>query len=787
MLAGMLLAAGTADAWYYRLDPEPRLCGGVYSVAAGGGDVYAAGLRYECIEEGSYPVIVKLRGSNGAELWRRESLPGVAGECLGPVHLEAAPGGGVALTGVSGPCFDDGFPDEVFAARLSAGGDVAWLENLGEGYRLSTALAGNVQVVLAGVSLVGLDVASGATLWRSALEAEGLETRISATGRVLTVVHDGAGLRVLAHHVATGAPVWSTAVPGQYGFPQRRLWFGTQLGIEFAAVTAGTTVTVLSIQDGTPYWTRTLPLDAIFGAAFDDGQDQELVIGGFFRGPTSAPTNLLLLEGYLFGGIPLLRTGLAGGRDEPSWWSMHPDGGRLLFSGSTGQFARARLLAVSRDTRVTQWAATLDGNRLPGDPATFNGSALAVDDAGHVLVGGSAAEASDVREVRTGGGSFAVLKRTGATGGDFPCGDGQQSAGEACDDGNATDGDGCDTTCRPSGCGSGRVSGTEECDDGNTTGGDGCSATCVREPGCAALDVRGRWEAEIACQLWDAFGLYGFPMYLRGTLVLDVAEECSTGALEVRLPQACGEVAIDDGARVPLACPAASEPITGRIADDGHGVVLDDLTAALALTAPLTAPVTCELESLQTAGPFSAGAILDRRGHASELTGDFAPTLTLHNPAGATCLERRSASDFCVVTMRRAGIADGTCEVGCDDADTCTTDGCDAFGRCTNALVTEGTSGAICRLRHDVASGEACAGDRGRPRLEHLLARLDPHAIESPPAWLVHAELRVVRRVKAAVRRLGARDALSRPCRRAVLANLRAVAERLRETRRSGA
>jgi len=773
VLAGALLVAARAQGWYVRLDPHPLRCGHATAVAAdAAGDVYAAGVTYDCFEGGARPVIVKLRGSDGAELWRRETLDGASGECAGRLQLAIDATGAIALSGGSNPCFDDGKSDEGFAARLTPGGEISWLQNLGEAPATYGALWNDVHVVMTGTMLVGLDRVSGATLWSQPLDGIGGEMRISEIGRAVVASDDGRDLHVAAYDSATGTPRWNAVVAGKRGYQQRLLWPGTFLGTDTVLVTAGNALTALS-PDGTLYWSTSVPADVIVGAVLDGPFDT--LVGSFTRGAVRDPANLLFLHGYYAGGFENARDQLAGGPTEPVQWMMEAVGSDdLVFAGSG---AVSRLIEIARENREPRWDWVLDGEHLAGDPLSFYAKALASDADDNVLLGGLATETTDIEDVRDGSGAFAVMKRTAATGASFPCGDGTTAGGEACDDGNAVDGDGCDASCRPSGCGSARVSGAEECDDGNTAAGDGCSPACTVEPGCGALDVGGRWRAELNCAVRDAFDSY--TMYLLGSFTLDVGQRCADGAVSVRLPAACGHVQLGDSGEVPLDCSESSQPLEGRVTTDGSGVVLDDLATTFALTSPIT-PGTCALTRLRTDGTLTVGAEVDRPGHASRLVGAFDPDLVLTNTAGATCVEKVPGTDFCFVQMTREGPAAGGCDLGCDDADPCTTDVCDDFSLCSHAPVTEGASGAICNLRSAVETGDACAGERQRARAMRLVGRLDPRRFDDAPAWMMRAELRAVRRLKSKVRLLAARGALSRRCGNAVLEQLRAVGGTIR-------
>jgi cysteine-rich repeat protein len=773
VLAGVLTTAAVSEAWYVRLEPRPLRCGLASGVAAdGAGDVYAAGITYDCFEGGSRPVVVKLRGSDGTELWRHETLDGTSGECTGTLQMAVDATGAVALTGGSNPCYDDGEPNAGFAARLTPDGDLAWVQNLGAATRTSGALTGDLHVVMAGDTLVGLDRLSGAVAWSRPLDADGYEMRVTDVGRAVVAAADGASVRVAAYDAASGAPLWSAVVPGRQGYQQRLLLPGTLLGTDTVVVTAGNVLTALS-PDGTTYWTNTVPADTIVGAVL--GAPFDMLLGSFVRGAIARPANMLLLHGYYWGGYENDRRLLAGGPTAPGQWIMHADdSGRLVFAGSGSE---GRLIDVATESRAPRWDWALDGERLAGDPLGFYTGAVATDADGNVLLGGLATESGDIEDVRDGSGAFAVMKRTAATGASFPCGNAVPDEGENCDDGNAVDGDGCDASCRPSGCGSGRISGAEECDDGNTAAGDGCSAVCTIEPGCGVLDVRGRWRVELNCAVRDAFEP-SYTMYLLGSFTLDVGQRCADGAVSVRLPAACGHVQLGDG-EASLECAESTPPLEGRLTADGSSLVFEDFATAMTFANPIT-PSTCALTKLRTEGTLGLQAEVDRPGHARRLVGAFDPDLVLTNTAGATCVEKHPTADFCFVQMTREGPAAGTCDLGCDDADPCTTDGCDAFALCSYLPVTEGASGAICSLRGAVETGDLCAGDRQRERARRLVGRLDPRRFDDAPPWMMRAELRTVLRLKSKVRVLATRGALSRPCSRAVLDGLRTVGGTIR-------
>jgi cysteine-rich repeat protein len=776
VLAALVLGAGPVQAWYHRLDPSPLQCSRAASVTAdAAGDVYAAGQVFDCaLWEGAAPVVVKLRGSDGAEQWRLESLAGVSGECVTWLGVASDPAGGIGLSGASNPCFDDDLPDEGFAARIASDGRLLWLTNLGDGSRVSGAVAGALHVVMAGGTLFGLAGATGAVTWAQPLEGPGSEMRISATGRAVVVIPDGRDLRVTAYMAQTGAPQWSAVVTGTPGYGQRLLHFGSDFGVEFVVVTAGSTASMLDIQNGSLFWSRTLPADAIVGAVF--GSEHRLFLGTFFRGATLDPSNLLLVHTTI-AGFDELRTQLAGGASEPSTWRMLGDGaGDLVFAGS----GVGHLIKAAADDLSERWDWTVTGDAEAG-PAWFDVETIGTDAKDNLLLAGETTETTDHDDVQVGGGIFSVMKRTAATGASFPCGDGVVEGGEACDDGNTVDGDGCDATCRPSGCGSGRVSGSEECDDGNVIGGDGCSAECRREPQCGALDVRGRWSAQLSCGLRDAFGLGQFPIYVTATFPLDVGQDCATEALRASLPSACGQLTLG-GVDRSLGCGAEGTVLQGQLAADGTGLVLDDLDVRFGFDT--VAVGGCGLTTMRAVGSLVLQAEVVRPGHARRLVGEFGPELTFENDAGTTCLQK--APDLtCFVRMERDGLVPSSCLLGCDDEDPCTIDDCDTFGWCRHAPVIAGTTGAVCQLRRDFDVGDACAADEDRGAAPRLLGRLDPTGLDGASARELRRELRVLRHVKARIRDLTDRRVLSRRCGRIVLKDLRALRRALRDDRRS--
>lgn len=144
-------------------------------------------------------------------------------------------------------------------------------------------------------------------------------------------------------------------------------------------------------------------------------------------------------------------------------------------------------LAVTGAQATVALAAADGAARWRGvEPAT----AIALAPSGDVLVGGP---------------RFTIARLAGASGGDFPCGNGFLDPGEACGDGNLDD-DGCDTRCRTTGTSSTTLPpptlpacAALDCDDGEACTVDACSPAsgCVHEPVPTAACALHRLDASL--------------------------------------------------------------------------------------------------------------------------------------------------------------------------------------------------------------------------------------------------------------------------------------------------
>jgi cysteine-rich repeat protein len=151
--------------------------------------------------------------------------------------------------------------------------------------------------------------------------------------------------------------------------------------------------------------------------------------------------------------------------------------GRLVQSGLGQDFVVSKMAG---DTGEELWRLELNGTSDAND----DGRAVAVDPAtGDVVAAGRVRDRGDGSARR-----MIVLKLSGASGGDFPCGNGQVDDGEQCDDGNQVPGDGCRADCTREACGDGILDPAEGCDDGNTLDGDCCSSACAPRAEGASCD-----------------------------------------------------------------------------------------------------------------------------------------------------------------------------------------------------------------------------------------------------------------------------------------------------------
>jgi cysteine-rich repeat protein len=483
--AACVLGATAGHTWEYRLERIPVSgieyvrCGAASSVAVDpAGDVVVGGQIFDCgdsLNKYAYtPTVVKLAGSDGHEVWRRLGFEDTFGDCLrGAPTLAIGADGAPVVIGSTNDCFA-GY-EGIVTKLAPATGVSLWLRYFPEHWPATGGLDPNGDVFVGGGGAASkLDGATGGTLWSVPIAGNVFAATPDSSGSLLVAFDDQTGsYRVARLDGATGAELWNVRVEDSTR-PQVAL----HPRPDGRVIVSGTRSLVELGTDGGTAWSTTLPVGEILGV--EDRVDGHVLVGGTFIGGGA-------LLSHLSYGFEQSSHIVANGPDARGIWRMGFDsGGDALFagSGSTAPIGGAALLRkVNGESLDPVWSSAVDFGALDGRPTETWPRAVTTDLAGNVLVAGDAfAILPDVPDLREGEGVFAVMKRTGTTGGSYPCGNGDGDPGEACDDGNLVDGDGCDVTCRPSGCPSGRVSGDEECDDGNAIDGDGCSAACRLEP-----------------------------------------------------------------------------------------------------------------------------------------------------------------------------------------------------------------------------------------------------------------------------------------------------------------
>jgi cysteine-rich repeat protein len=757
-LALIVCVAGAtlAHAWEYRLERSADgtvLCGVATALASDpAGDVLATGRLYQCedpYDGGLYrTIVVKLGGRSGEPVWRVELDAGF-GTCTGgpngiQVGADAAP---VVITGSYRCYYEDEYEGLVTKLAPETGAPL-WQRRLPDHWPATGGLdpAGNV-LVGGGGAVTKLDGATGETIWSVPVAGSVFAARTDPSGDLVVALADHASYRVARYDGATGAERWSGPVSlGELGEPRihprgdgRVIVNGHRTLLELGA-------------DGTTRWSTTLPVGDILGLEGRAGGD--VLVGGWLVG---GGTLLLHLDGGVERVSRVLPEGVSRIAFDP--------GGDLVILGSgatpaDGPWGTALLRKLDGASLEPLWSAGVDFGAVDGRPTSTGVRAMTIDLAGNVVAAGRALPIlPDVPDFRDDEGVFAVMKRTGTTGGSHPCGDGVVDPGEACDDGNLVDGDGCDGTCRPSGCPSGRVSGDEECDDGNATDGDGCSAACRLEPTCDPMDVRGRWQAVFSCQVRDpGFGGFFYPTF---TTTLDVAQQCGTGALRVTVPEACGTIELGAAAAVPATCESAPVVVGSVEGFDLHLPADGAMTTTLSPATPLIHG-RCRIASVTLAQQFEVAMLEDRPQHAARMHGAAHTALELIGDHGTPCAT--AGEQACTVDLTRVGPLPGRCEDGCDDGDPHMVDGCDGFGTCLHEPLG-GMPGRLFTLRRALSEMPLCSRERDRRRAARLAALLTPQ-------WGERAGRRFIRRLQHRVRRWARRGAVTRPCARALVAML---------------
>jgi cysteine-rich repeat protein len=514
-LSCALLVPGLACAWQTNVSATPPASRPLAVTVDGAGDVLAVG-RVDAVG-GDDGIVVKLGGLDGGERWQRT----VAGSGAVVDQLEAVAHDAANAVIAGGQATNLETNGDALVVKYDANGTQAWRIDVdgganGEDDALAVALDGADVVAVGRGTPLGRVTAQftvlkragsdGGSVWRTDLTgAPGTGRALVVAGGDVVAAGDVAGHIVVTKLAATdGSTAWRTDVAGDP--------VAADLGRAVAVggghvVVAGRMVTTAGGQDfavvaldaatGAEAWryvvdgsaTGAADLDDAFGVAVD-AAGEVIAVGRVSDAVSDADLVVAKLAGA--SGAELWRTTVKGGNnnDDDAQAVALDAAGDALVVGSVRNAGRGRDLFLGKFAGATgseQWRLEVNGTESAGD----FGSAVAVNAAGDAIATG---------RLRNGaaGDGFTVVKRTGENGGDFPCANGEQDAGEACDDGNVVAGDGCRADCTIEVCGDGIRDPNEQCDDGNLLEGDCCSATCTTDADGSTCDDGN------ACTLNDA-------------------------------------------------------------------------------------------------------------------------------------------------------------------------------------------------------------------------------------------------------------------------------------------
>lgn len=419
-IAARLAASSGAELWRATIAGDAGQDDVLSDVLVDGdGNVIATG-QTERASTGLDGLVVKLRGSDGQELWRTD-LDGGGGGNDDAMEAVLVDGGDVVVVGRVVP--DGGMPIFVLWRLDGDDGGILWRTDVeganGVGRRLAlgedgfvyaaghaVAEAGDVDVVV-----VKIDPATGAVGWR-------------------TPIGGSAGGGDAVEDIA----VCST---GQVVVAGRLAETGSD--DDFAVV-------ALATADGMERWRHLAD-----GDLAGDDADEALSVTIDGVGEVIAAGVL----GDAATGEDLVVTKLGGARGAVLWQVVakgagaDPDRARAIVSDIAGDVVVVGQIhtADRRDDLAVLKLAGTDGaerwRRLIDGPRSGNdvGLDVAFDGAGDVVVAGR------LRNEDTGN-EMAVVKLSRASGGSFPCGNDVVDAGEACDDGNLDPTDEC-VACEP--------------------------------------------------------------------------------------------------------------------------------------------------------------------------------------------------------------------------------------------------------------------------------------------------------------------------------------------------
>jgi cysteine-rich repeat protein len=508
-LAVALLFVAPAHAWRSDLPATPPDSRPFAIAADAAGDVVVAGRA--AAENGEHiGLVAKLDGRTGEERWRHT----IAGDAEGDDVLQdvqITPAGDVVVVGF---LINSATGDDAYVAKLAgADGSVVWDEIIDGGANddddaFAAVLTAAGDVVVAGsmtvpgsgsrITVWKLAAADGATLWDEQISGgSGTGRRVVLTAEEDVIVAGEASDDAVVARLpaAGGAALWRTQFAGAGAaddLARALVLVGDHvvLAARLGGLSTGTDIAIIGLtaDDGGEAWRFVVDGTA---EGMDDADDVHdlavapngdvLVAGEVFNADGGGDLLVLALEGAT--GIDRWRReidGPAGTDDEARAVAVGAEGDAIVAGSlrTPGVGADIAVLRLAGSNGAEQWRRLTNGADDRADVAF----AVALDAAGHAVVGGRTRNGEAVDELT-------VLKLAGASGGDFPCGDGTVDTGEECDDANPAVGDGCRLDCSAEICGDGMSDPGEGCDDGNTAAGDCCSPVCtVDADGTACSD-----------------------------------------------------------------------------------------------------------------------------------------------------------------------------------------------------------------------------------------------------------------------------------------------------------
>ncbi len=506
VLASSLLAAvPPARAWQTALSGTPP-AGRASAVAVdANGDVLTVGRGVNAAGDED-ALAAKLDGATGTQLWEK-TADGTA--AMSDVYNALAVSGTSFVA--AGHLMNLTSGSDILLTQFDADGTSAWSLSLDGGASLKddglgVALDQNGDVLLAAqwtptgqvntrFTVLKRKGSDGSSLWTSLLsDGNGSARAVLVRDGAVIAAGDVAGLiTAVKLDPDTGATMWRTSVTGSPSAADvgRAVAVGGGRVVVagrmvLAADDPDFAVVALDATTGIELWRHTIDgtvsgtndNDDAFDVAVDAAGD--VVAAGRITN-TNADDDALIVKLAGATGAETWRTvidGRSGNADVAQAITLAPSGdvfvtGTVRNPGTHADFLVMRLASADG---TTTWRTEVNGPTNDAD----TGLAIALDGTDVVAAG----------RVRNGtdGDGYAVMRRSGASGGDYPCGNGTLDPGEQCDDGNAAAGDGCRPNCTIEVCGDGIKDPQEDCDDGNVAGGDCCSPTCKADPNGAPCD-----------------------------------------------------------------------------------------------------------------------------------------------------------------------------------------------------------------------------------------------------------------------------------------------------------